>query len=93
MEFLIAAGVTIVAQLFKFFVTKFGDEKLAKNLILVGVFCLSVTGTYVQAYLKGTFSFSAFDFDAFSQIFFVSVGYYETVVKRLIMPALEVKLD
>ena len=79
MELLISAGVTLLVQLFK----KVGGEK-AKDYVLIIAFVLSIVCTLLWKAFLGELDWT--NYEQVISVMGVAIGYYELVVKRLIVP-------
>ncbi len=86
MELIIAAGVTLLTQLFKWVAVKVGVEK-AKKYALYMALCFSIGGTFGWKIYEGGVVWS--DSQSLISIFGLAIGYYEIVIKRLINPVIE----
>lgn len=86
MELLISAVVTLLVQLLKWLKGKFGAE-MTKTMTLILAFILSVIGTFL--YQANTVGMDFGNIQDLISVFGVAMAYYEIVVKRLIIPALD----
>ena len=85
MELLLGAIITLATQTFKWLVDKFGYKR-AEIMTLFALFFLSIVGTL--AYEYNTNGIDLHDIDNVFSVIGLAVGWYELVLKRVIVPVL-----
>lgn len=87
MGYLILAGVgvSIVTSALRYLSTRFGKEA-SRNIVLIGVLVLSIAAATVWHFTPDPLWQEAL------LVLGVAVGFYETVVKTVVMPALEKRI-
>ena len=82
MELLIPAVITILAEAYKRLEKKVGVK--AKSYVLIVVFALSVVATGLYQHFHD--GLQLMDVQSLIQVWGLSVGYYELIVKKVLSP-------
>lgn len=87
MELLLPAIITILTQVFKKLVKLVQDEDLAKSLVVIFAFFSSTFAVFTWKYFTGDLNFK--NIETIISTFFIAVGYYELLIKRVINPMID----